>query len=216
MITALISWILSSIAPHLRSPHGGIQAWIAMKLMQGINTQSIQEGIRRLDVKESDTFVELGSGHGIGLQTIVNSGVIPKRIVCVEISPDFFAELKRIQQNLPPNVPLELQDADAKDMSSFLDDESVDKIFAMNVVYFLDPLSVYLQEIHRVLKPGGIVVFGCKFQNLPQDSQEFVNINEDAIVEKMKAAGFKVTSTKIEVDGGADFKKNYTELKGTK
>jgi SAM-dependent methyltransferase len=136
--------------------------------------------------------------------------------VCVEISPDFLAKLERIQQNLPPDVPVELHAVDAKDMSSFLDDESVDKMFAMNVVYFLDPVSIYLQEIRRVLKPGGIVVFGCKFAALPQDAKEFVNIKEVAIVESMKEAGFKVTCTEVEVDGGEDFKKNYTELKGTK
>jgi predicted methyltransferase len=81
---------------------------------------------------------------------------------------------------------------------------------------FWSPYQIYLQEIHRVLKPGGIVVFGCKFAALPQDTEEFVNIKEDAIVEKMEKAGFKVTSTKVEVDGGEDFKKNYKELKGTK
>jgi ubiquinone/menaquinone biosynthesis C-methylase UbiE len=216
MNTGLISWIISSIAPHFRSPHGGIQAWAAMKFMQVSNTASIQEGIRRLDLKESDTFVELGAAHGTGLKAIANSGVIPKRVVCVEISPNFLSELEKVKQNLPPNFPVGLHDADAKDMSSFLNDESVDKMFAMNVVYFLDPLSIYLQEIHRVLKPGGIVVFGCKFEALPQDSKEFVNIKEAAIVESMKEAGFKVTSTKVKVDGGEDFKKNYQELKGTK
>lgn len=213
MKTDLIRWILSSVAPHMRSPHGGIQAWIASKLMEFSNTPSIREGIRRIDLKESDTFVELGAGHGAGLQAIANGGVTPRRIVCIEISPDFRAVLEKVLEDL--DFPVEIYTNDAKDMSSFLENDSVDKMFAMNVVYFLDPLDVYLEEIHRVLRPGGIVVFGCKFAALPHDSKEFVNIKEDAIVDSMKKAGFEVTSTMVEVDGGKG-EKNYTELKGTK
>lgn len=36
-----------------------------------------------------------------------------------------------------------------------LPDNSVDKLYHLNVCYFFDPLDVTLREIGRVLKPGG-------------------------------------------------------------
>jgi SAM-dependent methyltransferase len=41
-----------------------------------------------------------------------------------------------------------------------LPDASVDKIVHMNVCYFFDPLDATLQELLRVLKPGGMT-FAC-------------------------------------------------------
>ena len=32
----------------------------------------------------------------------------------------------------------------------------------MNVLQFLDPLREYVDEVYRVLKPGGLVVWGNK------------------------------------------------------
>merc|ERR1719281_1738824 len=82
----------------------------------------------------------------------------------------------------------------------YLPDGTVDTMFGMNVVYFLDPLPDYLEEIHRVLKPGtGEIVWGCKFDKVPQDNEVFVNVKEDEIVEMMKDAGFDVTSEAIDV-----------------
>merc|ERR1712176_1692052 len=90
---------------------------------------------------------------------------------------------------------IEVSGDDAKDMKDFLDNSSVSKIFAMNVVYFLDPLAEYLTELHRVLKKDGVLFFGCKFHVVPKDTKEFVNIDENKIIEAMKKAGFEVSST---------------------
>lgn len=85
----------------------------------------------------------------------------------------------------------------------------------MNVVYFLNPLPDYLKELHRVIKPDGFVVFGCKFGSLPQDSSVFVNVNEEDITTMMENAGFEVTAEFIEISKDEP-SKNYMEIKGTK
>ena len=187
-----------------------------MTFMGKFSPPSAREAIRRLDLQPSDTFVELGAGHGAGLREIAKLKRPPKRIVCVEISDDFRRELEKTIEELPPELSnnIEVHSEDCRSMP-YLDDASVDKIFGMNVVYFLDPLSEYLDEINRVLKPKGKLVWGCKFANLPRENAEFANVSRRAIVDAMGEAGFEVSTAKVSVDGG-DPKKDYIELLGEK
>jgi len=201
----------------MRSPHGGVGGFIAMTIMGKFNPPSVREAIRRLDLQPNETFLELGAGHGAGLREIAElKHGQPKRIVCVEISESFRNELHKTITELPPETSsnIEIHGEDCRSMP-YLDDASVDKIFGMNVVYFLDPLSEYLAEINRVLKPKGKVVFGCKFANLPRDNAEFVNVSKSAVVDAMGEAGFEVSTTRVAVDGG-DPAKDYIEVLGEK
>lgn len=210
-------WLLSTISPHMRSPHGGFGSFIAMKIMGRFNPPSIREAIRRLDLQPHNTFVELGAGHGAGLREIAElKHGPPKRIVCVEISKYFRQELQKTIEELPSEISskVEIHGEDCRTMP-YLDDASVDQIFGMNVVYFLDPLPEYLREMKRALKPGGKLVWGCKFGNLPRDNAVFVNVSKSAIVDAMEKAEFEVSTTKVAVDGG-DPKKDYIEVKGVK
>lgn len=174
-----------------------------------------------MDLEKTDVFVELGAGEGAGIKAIMdgNKDSIPSRIVLVEISDDFRTELMRVVQddisaNPSDNTDIEIHSDDCKNMP-FLKDDSVDKIFGMNVVYFLDPLAVYLKELHRVLKPGGSIVWGCKFKAVPKDSDVFINVEEEAISNLMKEAGFKVSSEFVKVSS-EERMQNYLELKGVK
>mmetsp|Transcript_7940 Transcript_7940/g.12421 ORF Transcript_7940/g.12421 Transcript_7940/m.12421 type:complete len:225 (+) Transcript_7940:110-784(+) len=220
IMKTMFGWVLSTVAPHMRKPNGGLGGWIAMRLMDQANPPSTIEGIRRMNLGVTDTFVELGAGHGVGLKAVLtNQEVVPKKIVCVEISADFRTKLegivqKETRQKLVDRVSIHSDDC--RDMS-FLADGSVDKMFAMNVIYFLDPIDAYLKEIYRVISPNGFIVFGCKFPTLPKDSDVFINIEESAIVEAMRAAGFEVTSKYIQLAKEGENKMvNYTELRGTK
>jgi SAM-dependent methyltransferase len=210
----IVTFLLKTLAPNMRSPGGGFLGWFAIKFMGKVNPQSVQEGIRRLDLQAEDTFVELGAGHGAGLSAIAEMETSPKRIVCVEISERFRATLRKTIASLPKELPIEVHGEDCKKMP-YLENESVDKIFGLNVVYFLDPLPVYLEEIHRVLKPGGFVSFGGKFGFPPTDTKEFINIEPDAIIDAMKKAGFDVSREEVIVDE-KNVKMNYTEIKATK
>jgi len=211
----LISFIIPYMTTHMRAPAGGVAGWVAMKIMSKANPPSVQEAIQRLQLTESDSFVEIGAGHGFGLQAIASGGgAVPSRVVCVEISADFRAELERVKASLPFADQIEIRAEDCQSMP-YLEDSSVDKMFAMNVVYFLDPLADYLAEFHRVLKPGGQLVFGGKFQGVPSSALgAFVNTDPEIIAQKMKEAGFEVTSTLV--NAGTEDMHMYTELLGKK
>jgi len=115
-----------------------------------------------------------------------------------------------------PNPLYEIRGDDAIDMSRFLEDNSVDKLFAMNVVYFLDPLELYLKEIHRVLKAGtGKVLLGCKFHMVKENPPPFVNKELQPLTELMESVGFDVATEEVDV-GTGDVKHNFTAVVGTK
>lgn len=185
------------------------------------NPLSIEHAIQnRLNLQNDDVFVELGAGEGFGLKTLLRGietgGPVPSRVVLVEISEDFRLSLNDIIENeVKIEKPkIEIQTEDCKSMP-YLEDMSVDKMFAMNVVYFLDPLPEYLTEIYRVLQVGGFVMFCCKFKSLPQDSDVFINVQEEDIVKKMKDAGFDVITEHITVSETEPLK-NYVEVKGVR
>jgi SAM-dependent methyltransferase len=214
----LIPWVLPKISTSMRSPQTGWTGWLAMKIMEnGGNAIREAVGIQRMQLEATDTFLEIGAGHGFGLRAIGDSSSgNPKRIVCIEISPELRGKLEQVKQQVPYGDRVQIHGVDCKEMP-FLEDSTVDKIFAMNVVYFLDPLDVYLKELHRVLKPNGFVVFGGVFDVVPHEGA-FVNVNEASIVACMEAAGFEATTTKVYAKKESDPAQQplYTELKGTK
>jgi SAM-dependent methyltransferase len=206
--------VLNLLAPQMRAPGAGIGGWVAMKIMETGNPPSIIAGIDRLDIQKDDVVVELGAGHGVGMRQVFQKQ--PKRYIGVEISESFRDKLHLVKQQLEEGdtctTLIDIYGNDAKDMS-FLENGAVDKMFAMNVVYFLDPLSVYLTEIHRVLKPNATVVFGCKFGAVKDAPPPFVNTREEDIIKAMDDTGFDVSFTKVELEKPMY---SFTEIKGVK
>ena len=207
-------FFIAAMAPSMRSP-SGITGWFARRLMRSANPESTRYAFRhRLNNNNLESsssggvFVELGAGEGSGLLALTeheDPSRIPSAIHLVEISDVMRAELERVvREDLPESVRasdtlIEVHGEDCRSMP-YLGDDSVDTVFAMNVVYFLDPLRDYLGELHRVLKPGtGEIVWGCKFDKVPKDNEVFVNVREDEIVRMMEETGFEVTSEAIDV-----------------
>ncbi len=233
-----------------------------MYIMKTFNPPSIHAAVKRLELKSTDTFLEIGAGHGESLKALVdifreqqalqqelqetNDNVkeasssmekattssieasndaynnnIPEKIILVEISSEFQRTLHHLlQHEIPKDIfptPIEVHDTDCKSMT-FLGDNSVDTIFGFNLVYFLHPLDEYISEMKRVLKPGGKVVFGCKFGSLPikGSCDVFINVDRKEICMAMEKAGLvDVVSEKVLV-GGDNPMMNYVEIRGYK
>lgn len=221
---AFIKWLVPQISSQMRSPDAGPLGFLAMAIMKRFNAESTREGLHRMCLKNTDTYVEIGAGNGDGLAALLDSckkssrqSKMPKRLVLIEISQQFRNELHKIIQQAKCNTShIEIHAQDCISMP-YLNDNTVDKIFGMNVVYFLHPLQSYVREIKRVLKPGGRVVFGCKFSSLPKEgsTREFVNVNRKEICNALSQEGFLVSMNKVMVDPDNDMS-NYIEIVGVK
>lgn len=176
----------------------------ASQFMTKVNRQTSEDAARRLGVGTNHCVLELGPGSGWGIRAL--AAAKPKRLVGVEISPRFRAELSAVQ--LP--VKLELFGEDAIDMRAFLSDGAVDRLLAVNVVYFLDPLPAYAAELYRVMATGGQGILACKLDRVQDNHDDvFVNKDQKAIVGTFEDAGFTVSAEAVDL---GDPLKNYTAI----
>jgi arsenite methyltransferase len=186
----ITGWFLNQIAENARAPKVGHPlGWLTQKLMKKVNADRSVKIVDTLNPAPGSVLVELGPGNGLSLDHLLTA-YPPKRVYGIDISERFRSILHdKFTDEIEDGV-LSIHENDAKDLD-FLRDASVDAVYALNVLYFLDPLHEYLQEIHRILKPNGKVVFGVSDEaRIYSDTDYFVNTDWEKCLEAMRTAGF--------------------------
>jgi ubiquinone/menaquinone biosynthesis C-methylase UbiE len=195
----------ASFAKQMRSPETGTcMGWMAQKIMSSGSGVDSVDAVAALKLAvETPTIIELGPGAGYAMRSMISS-FSPSRFYGIEISDAFRQGLSEDTEfaELIEKGVLSLHGDDAKDLN-FVPDNSVDLIFAHNVIYFLDPLDIYLNEAYRVLKPGGQAFFGVKEMAKTLDQSIYINTDWGACLEAMKKAGFEdVEQKESRLEGG--------------
>jgi SAM-dependent methyltransferase len=189
------------LVSNMRSPGSGLFGLLASKLMADVNPPTIRSAVELLDPADSDTWLEIGAATGTGLAALYEVAS-PEQVFAVEISPRFSQSLLSPPEGLSAEArarwnPL-ISTGDARSLPLLSD--SVTKVLAVNVVYFLDPLPLYLSELHRVLRPGGRALFACKFRFVEGKPPPFVNTDLGGVLAAVKAhGGFAVTTTEVDL-----------------
>ena len=190
---------------NMRSPKTIGLAWVARTLMNYSNAQVSIDIVNRMKVKKTDHVLELGVGNGLAIKEIAK--ISRNNIIGVEISAEFRRNL--LKMKLPKNIVI--LENDAKDLSKEIPDGSIDKLLAINVIYFLKPIEQYILEFKRILKKGGIGYLGCKFESIKNfDIEVAPNRDEGAIITQLLTLGFKASSNFIDL--GED-RSRYTLIK---
>ena len=145
------------MAENLRSPNSFFFGFIAKRLMLVGNQKVIEDSVERLNVKSEDKILEIGSGNGQALIEILKKN--PKKIKVIEISPIFRNHLKN-----KFGKKIEVYQNDARNLRGIINNSSIDKILLINVIYFLNPLDLYLKEFKRLLNKDGIIFIAGKFE----------------------------------------------------
>ena len=179
---------------NMRSPKTLGLAWVARTLMNYSNEQVSIDIVNRMKLSEPDHVLELGVGNGLAIKEIAK--ISGNKIIGVEISPEFRRNLKKMK--LPKNIVV--LGNDAKDLSNEVHDGSIDKLLAINVIYFLKPIKEYIFEFKRILKKGGIGYLGCKFESIKNfDVEVAPNRSEREIISQLSKVGFNVSSEFIDL-----------------
>ena len=179
---------------NMRSPKTLGLAWVARTLMNYSNEQVSIDIVNRMKLREPDNILELGVGNGLAIKEIAK--ISGNKIIGVEISPEFRRNLKKMK--LPKNIVI--LGNDAKDLSNEVHDGSIDKLLAINVIYFLKPIKEYIFEFKRILKKGGMGYLGCKFESIKNfDVEVAPNRSEREIISQLSKVGFNVSSEFIDL-----------------
>ncbi len=187
---------------NMRSPSTIGLAWVARTLMDYSNERVSLDLVQRMQIKKTESILELGVGNGRALKEIAK--LTRRQIIGVEISAEFRRNLFKMK--LPKNIVI--LENDAKDLRNEIPDGSIDKILAINVIYFLKPIEEYVLEFKRILKKGGTGYLGCKFESIKNfDIEVAPNRNEREIISQLSKFDFNVSS--VFVDLGED-RSRYT------
>ena len=190
---------------NMRSPKTIGLAWVARTLMNYSNAQVSIDIVSRMKLKKTDHVLELGVGNGLAIKEIAK--ISANNIIGLEISAEFRRNL--LKMKLPKNIVI--LENDAKDLSNEIPNGSIDKLLAINVIYFLKPIREYILEFKRILKKGGIGYLGCKFESIKNfDIEVAPNRDERAIITQLLNLGFSASSEFIDL--GED-RSRYTLIK---
>jgi ubiquinone/menaquinone biosynthesis C-methylase UbiE len=101
-----------------------------------------------------DRALEIGAGTGYFTLNLLRAGVV-REAVATDISPGMLATLERNAGRLGLDVHARAADAE----SLPFEDETFDLVFGHAVLHHLPDLAQAFDEFHRVLRPGGTLVF---------------------------------------------------------
>jgi ubiquinone/menaquinone biosynthesis C-methylase UbiE len=118
-----------------------------------INTWIVQ----LLDIQPTDHILEAGCGPGLALQGFA-ARAKEGLVVGIDASPIMVdqARKRNAAEILAGRVEIQLGDASRLPYP----DASFDKVVAVHVIYFWSDAVATLQELRRVLQPGGVVAIG--------------------------------------------------------
>ena len=193
------------VSRNMRSPSEGPIGELVSTMMESVNLKISKVSAEQCNLVSGETVLEIGTGgHGYAMEVLLQTSGLTK-LVGIEIS-DYLRN--KIVQKFSKEIEKEklvILDNDCKDLSDiFPNNNTVDCILAINVVYFLNPLEIYLQEMYRILKPRtGRVLLACKNsvskQQRPPNSA-FKNVDFEEICLKCRDVGFKVEVENMHFD----------------
>lgn len=183
------------VARQLRKPSGLVGRFLVGKSLNQSNAPLEDMGLELMELEPDHRVLEIGFGNGrliSRMAEVVSDGTITG----IDISPVMISQAQK--QNIAHirSGKVLLEKASVADIPA--EDETFDKIFTANTIYFWpDPLS-NIQEVRRTLKSGGQFYCGLRLSEdmmrmrvVRQNRQIFRNLySQEEIMAFFESAGF--------------------------
>ncbi len=139
------------LAAQLRNPTGAGGIEIG-NVMNETNVLMIEHTLNALELKDNDSILELGHGNGKHIKTVLESAQ-NLSYQGLDISETMIAEAKAFcaENHLKKQTQFELYEGRVVPSP----ENTFNKIFTINTLYFWEEPTALLKELYRVLKPGG-------------------------------------------------------------
>ena len=172
---------------------GGIGGKISTKIMNLMNQKQYKAVLENISLKPGDIVLDIGFGNGYLIKKIFKQN-IPIKICAIEISNDMLNIVSSRNKKNIRNGSLELFLCDIG--KTMFAENTFDKIYTVNTVYFWDELEKCLSEIRRILKPDGIfinVIYTKEYlDKMVFTKYGFKKYSVDEIKEFTEANGMKI------------------------
>ena len=140
-----------AIGEQLRNPEGFLGR-LTGHAMRIVNSKSNVLAIDALDIKPKDAILELGCGPGYAL-TIASKRASLGKVCGIDNSSTMVQQARKRNRHSIELGRVQIHQGTFRPLP-FLD-SSIDKILAVNVIYFWNDAHAILKECRRVLRPGG-------------------------------------------------------------
>ncbi|KAM3618515.1 uncharacterized protein V6R79_021318 [Siganus canaliculatus] len=181
------------VGKQLGNPTRSVAGWLVTKFLVAQNTVLEESAVKLSGIQPRDTVLELGHGPGLGLHSAAKLLTDPTgHLIGVDYS-DYMHQMAKDQvKELLASGKVTLHCCDVAAMP--LPDNTVDKVFHCNCYYFWPDLRKGATEIHRVMKPGGLMVTTLRLARVAQFAAKRVmpgeNWRPEAYMAALKSSGF--------------------------
>ncbi len=178
------------IARQSRKPTGLIGRLVGNSMARG-NEYEVAWTVALLDIQAGDHVLEVGFGPGVGIE-LVSQKATKGLTAGIDLSPTMVEVARQRNSAAIQTGRVQLKQGDVAALP--YGDESFDKAFAIHSVYFWPKPTQGIQELQRVLKPGGQLAITVlpkdKWQRTPP-SDVFALYDAGDIERLMSESGFR-------------------------
>ncbi|KAM9856038.1 putative methyltransferase YdaC isoform 2-T2 [Aulostomus maculatus] len=145
------------LGQQLGRPTRSVAGWLVSKFLTARNQVLEDAAVELCGIHPGDTVLELGHGPGLGLQSAAKLLTGPSgHLIGVDYSEFMHQMASERMRELLASGKVSLHHCDVAAMP--LADSTVDRVFHSNCYYFWPDLRKGVAEVHRVMKPGGLMV----------------------------------------------------------
>nr|XP_055045178.1 uncharacterized methyltransferase YdaC-like [Misgurnus anguillicaudatus] len=181
------------VGKQLGHPTFSVTGWLVTKFLKWHNTMLEENAVKLINVQPDDTILELGHGPGFGLQAASQLLTGPKgKLIGVDYS-EYMHQMasERMKEQITKGKVI-LYYSDLVNMP--VAENSVNKAFHCNCYYFWPDLNAGARAIHKVMKPGSLMVTTLRLASLKKAFSINVltgdNWRPEVYMEVLKSSGF--------------------------
>lgn len=210
---------LKEIASQLGCPQGDNGLKTAERMNEN-NIGMTRSAIEALNLNDEEVVLEIGPGNAEHLSELLDKAERLKYFA-VDISETMVTEAKQRNTKAIENDQAYFYQIEGSSLP--FPTLRFDKVYTVNTIYFWKNPVSFLEEIKRVLRPGGLFVlcFADRnfMQNLPFTSFGFTLYDLQEVQKLMNQAGFKSISVEEKVEqvqsnANTFVTRNYFVVKG--
>lgn len=191
---------LKGLAEQLGNPSGNKGIEVA-EMMNRNNIQMTVHSIENLQIQNGDSILEIGHGN-CGHLKLIFEKYNEIQYTGYDISELMNVEAKKLNQEFTQNNSVQFKLYDGENFPE--SDNSFDKIFTVNTIYFWKNPVEFLNEIYRITKLNGVfcLTFAEKdfMEKLPFTKYEFNLYSVEDVRNLVDNTEFKIVNTEYQTE----------------